>query len=111
MAYHATATGPKAEIAAKRGGRRLACLDILEPKGVTRMKDWRCLVGRHDWRVVTTGDALMGARWPVIDRDKYSECTRCGKHDFRRHLARTAGSWRGDGNMGAGGDGGSGGGF
>jgi hypothetical protein len=40
-------------------------------------KDWRCLIGRHDWRVVETAH-----------RDKYSECGRCGKHDWVRALPR-----------------------
>lgn len=71
------------------------------------MKAWRCLLGQHSWRVVDSGDVIVGgARGPVIERDRYSECTRCGKHDWRRHLTRTAASWRGGGNMPAGGDGG-----
>jgi predicted nucleic acid-binding Zn ribbon protein len=57
------------------------------------MKDWRCLLGRHDWRLVKTAD-----------RDKYSECTRCGKHDWRRHLERTSTTYRGGGGNVAGGD-------
>jgi hypothetical protein len=30
-------------------------------------KDWRCLIGLHDWREVE-----------MPDRDKCAECTRCG---------------------------------
>ena len=47
-------------------------------------RDWRCLIGRHDWRTVETPD-----------RDKYAECTRCGKHDWRRVLTKTSSNWRG----------------
>jgi hypothetical protein len=47
-------------------------------------KDWRCLIGRHDWREVE-----------MPDRDKCAECTRCGKRDWRRLLTRTSGKWRG----------------
>ena len=47
-------------------------------------KDWRCLIGRHDWHTVETAD-----------RDKYAECTRCGKSDWRRLMPRTSGTWRG----------------
>jgi len=47
-------------------------------------KDWRCLIGLHDWREVE-----------MPDRDKCAECTRCGKRDWRRLLTRTAGQWRG----------------
>jgi hypothetical protein len=56
-------------------------------------KDWRCLIGRHDWQPVETAD-----------RDKYAECTRCGKSDWRRLVPRTSGTWRGHGNMPPGGD-------
>ena len=45
-------------------------------------KDWRCLIGRHDWRAVETDN-----------RDKYVECTRCGKHDWTRLV-----KWSGDGD-------------
>ena len=41
-------------------------------------KDWRCLLGLHRWRLVHTAD-----------RDQYSECIRCGKHDWSRHLNRS----------------------
>ena len=47
-------------------------------------KDWRCLIGLHDWREVE-----------MPDRDKCAECTRCGKRDWRRLLTRTSGKWRG----------------
>jgi hypothetical protein len=47
-------------------------------------KDWRCLIGRHDWRVVETDN-----------RDKYAECTRCGKHDWKRLV-----KWSGGRDMG-----------
>jgi hypothetical protein len=47
-------------------------------------RDWRCLMGRHDWRTVETPD-----------RDKYAECTRCGKHDRKRLIPRTSSQWRG----------------
>ena len=47
-------------------------------------KDWRCLIGRHDWREVQ-----------MPDRDKCAECTRCGKRDWRRLLTRTTSQWRG----------------
>jgi hypothetical protein len=42
-------------------------------------KNWRCLIGRHDWREVQ-------AKPP--DREKYAECARCGKHDWQRLIAR-----------------------
>ena len=47
-------------------------------------KDWRCLIGLHDWREVE-----------MPDRDKCAECTRCGKRDWRRLLTRTTSKWRG----------------
>ena len=47
-------------------------------------KDWRCLFGRYDWRVVETDN-----------RDKYAECTRCGKHDWKRLV-----KWSGGRDMG-----------
>jgi len=47
-------------------------------------KDWRCLIGLHDWREVE-----------MPDRDKCAECTRCGKRDWRRLLTRTTSQWRG----------------
>ena len=47
-------------------------------------KDWRCLIGLHDWREVE-----------MPDRDKCAECTRCGKRDWRRLLTRTSSKWRG----------------
>ena len=47
-------------------------------------KNWRCLIGRHDWRTVETPD-----------RDKYAECTRCGKHDWTRLIPRITSKWRG----------------
>ena len=46
-------------------------------------KDWRCLIGRHDWRVVETDN-----------RDKYAECSRCGKHDWKRLV-----KWSGGGDV------------
>ena len=46
-------------------------------------KDWRCLIGRHDWRAVETDN-----------RDKYAECTRCGKHDWTRLV-----KWSGGGDV------------
>ena len=46
-------------------------------------KDWRCLIGRHDRRVVETDN-----------RDKYAECTRCGKHDWTRLV-----KWSGGGDV------------
>jgi hypothetical protein len=49
------------------------------------MKHWRCLIGQHDWREVTTPD-----------RDKYAECTRCGKHDWSRTVLDKAGKWHGE---------------
>jgi hypothetical protein len=54
-------------------------------------KDWRCLVGRHAWRLMEKAD-----------HDKYSECVRCGKHDYVRHLNRAVGA-RGIGNLPSGG--------
>jgi hypothetical protein len=58
-------------------------------------RDWRCLIGRHDWRVVEVQKP---------DRDKYAECTRCGKHDWQRLMAKQVGAkWRG-GAMPPGGD-------
>ena len=47
-------------------------------------KDWHCRIGRHDWREVE-----------MPDHDKCSECTRCGKRDWRRHLQRTSNKWGG----------------
>jgi hypothetical protein len=52
--------------------------------GLAMARDWRCLVGWHDWREVE-----------MPDRDKCAECTRCGKRDWRRLLTRTSGQWRG----------------
>jgi hypothetical protein len=64
-------------------------------------KDWRCLMGWHDWREVE-----------MPDRDKCAECTRCGKRDWRRLLTRTSGQYRrGDPPPGAGGGDVLGGGF
>ena len=58
---------------------------ILEPgEECVMAKDWRCLIGLHDWREVQ-----------MPDRDKCAECTRCGKRDWRRLLTQTAGKWRG----------------
>ena len=54
-------------------------------------RDWRCLIRRHDWRLVETAD-----------RDKYSECVRCGKRDYVRHLGGAVGG-RGMGNLPPGG--------
>jgi hypothetical protein len=45
---------------------------------------WRCRIGFHDWRAVETAD-----------RDKYAECTRCGKRDWRRLLQNVTGEFRG----------------
>jgi hypothetical protein len=48
-------------------------------------RHWRCVVRRHDWREVKTPDG-----------DKYAECTRCGKHDWRRVVPRHISTkWRG----------------
>jgi hypothetical protein len=47
-------------------------------------RDLRCLIGRHDWREIMTPD-----------RDKYSECTRCRKTDWRRLVPHTSSQWRG----------------
>ena len=46
---------------------------------------WRCRIGWHDWRAVETPD-----------RDKYAECTRCGKRDWRRLIENVTGKYRGD---------------
>ena len=54
-------------------------------------RNWRCMVGRHAWRLRETPD-----------RDKYSECLRCGKRDYVRHLNRVVGG-RGMGNLPGGG--------
>jgi len=54
-------------------------------------KDWRCVLGRHKWRLVETAN-----------HDTYSECSRCGKHDYVRHLNREVGG-RGMGNLPPGG--------
>jgi hypothetical protein len=59
---------------------------------------WQCLIGRHDWHVVQTPD-----------RDKYAECSRCGKHDWSRLTTPQAGPRFRGGAMPPGGD--SGGGF
>jgi len=48
-------------------------------------KDWRCWVGLHDWRAIETAD-----------HDKYAECTKCGKRDWRRLLQNVTGNKRGD---------------
>src|SRR5690348_4571330 len=57
-------------------------------------RNWRCLVGSHDWRTVH-----------AADRDKYAECRRCGKRDWRRLLQRVGGEFRGGdpGGLSAGG--------
>jgi hypothetical protein len=47
-------------------------------------RSWRCLIGMHKWRTVETPD-----------RDKYAECIRCGKHDWKRHMPRTSSEWHG----------------
>ncbi len=47
-------------------------------------RDWRCLIGRHDWQTVETAD-----------RDKHAESSRCRKSDWRRVGPRTSGTWRG----------------
>jgi hypothetical protein len=47
-------------------------------------RDWRCLIGWHDWREVE-----------MPDHDKCAECTRCGKRDWRRLLTHTSSKWRG----------------
>jgi hypothetical protein len=75
-----------------RSGRAAhARLDAAALKGHPRTKEeclmarhWRCLIGRHDWRTVETPAG-----------DKYAECTRCGKHDWRRLVPRTSSQWRG----------------
>jgi hypothetical protein len=57
-------------------------------------RDWRCLVGRHDWHAIETPD-----------RDTYAKCMRCGKTDWRRLLPKTSGAWTGSQPPpGAGGD-------
>ena len=45
---------------------------------------WRCRIRWHDWRAVETPD-----------RDKYAECTRCGKRDWRRLIQNVTGKYRG----------------
>jgi hypothetical protein len=47
-------------------------------------RNWSCLMGRHDWRVAETPD-----------RDKYAECNRCGKTDWRRLITKTSSKWTG----------------
>ena len=49
---------------------------------------WRCRIGLHNWRAVETAD-----------HDKYAECTRCGKRDWRRLLGRASGKWGGGSPM------------
>ena len=46
-------------------------------------KDWRCLIGRHDWQTVETAD-----------RDKYAECSRCGKRDWHQGEPPQDSEWR-----------------
>lgn len=46
-------------------------------------KGWRCLIRGHRWQLVETAD-----------RDKHSECVRCGKHDYTRHLRGAVGGRR-----------------
>ena len=58
---------------------------------VQAMKDWRCLIGRHQWRLLEKAD-----------HDKYSECARCGKRDYVRHFNRAVGG-RDMGNLPQGG--------
>jgi hypothetical protein len=48
-------------------------------------KNWRCLIGQHDWHTVETPD-----------RDKYAECTRCGKSDWTRLMTRISSEWHGN---------------
>ena len=36
-------------------------------------KNWRCLIGRHDWREAKSPEGY-----------KYAECTRCGMRDWER---------------------------
>jgi hypothetical protein len=56
-------------------------------------RDWRCLIGWHDWHEVE-----------MPDRDKCAECARCGTRDWRRLLPHTSSKWRGgDPPPGAGG--------
>jgi hypothetical protein len=65
----------------RRFGRAAnARLDAAARKGHPRTREecllarnGRCVIGRHDWRTVETPEG-----------DKYAECTRCGKHDWRR---------------------------
>jgi hypothetical protein len=60
-------------------------------------KDWRCLIGRHEWRVVETATRTPGLDHPHRDRDKYAECLRCRKRDWTRALDPKMGpGWRGD---------------
>ena len=47
-------------------------------------RNWRCLMGRHDWHTVGTPD-----------RHKYAECTRCGKCDWTRLMTRISSEWHG----------------
>jgi hypothetical protein len=44
----------------------------------------RCWLEWHDWREVETPD-----------HDKFAECARCGKRDWRRHLRLASGGWHG----------------
>ena len=74
--------GARALLGTDYGFRRL---DILEPGRECLMsRDWRCLIGWHDWREVE-----------MPDRDKCAECTRCGTRDWRRLLPHTSSKWRG----------------
>ena len=43
---------------------------------------WRCRIGRHDWREVE-----------MPDRDRYAECSACGRRDWRRLFRRVAGEY------------------
>ncbi len=43
-------------------------------------RNWRCLIGRHDWREAKTPDGY-----------KYAECTRCRMRDWQR--LDTSGKW------------------
>jgi hypothetical protein len=45
---------------------------------------WRCRIGLHTWREVE-----------MPDHDKYAECTRCLKKDWRRPLQNVTGRYRG----------------
>ena len=76
----------QAKEASARHAREAAAMRLAASVG--KSKDWRCRIGRHDWREVE-----------MPDRDKCAECARCGKRDWRRVMRHVSGGWRGHGDL------------